>query len=245
MDLGQFELNYSILLPCVFTVYLHADDYAQLSGIVGLIAEDARRALGEHVAKLNAPPKMFARRKTKKEFKIAARDWVIVFVPDSEGTVPPGDIEIHSELNESPQPGYHGAKTTLIGREPSVTSRRPTGPVAPTQQTPSTERIFAEIRYEDESGPQIFRMTQNMVRVGRGGDHEPMDLALYTNDEVSREHLVLRRDAATGRFYIEDRSANGTWLDGRRLKNRSEQALPDRAEIGVAEILTLQFQVRR
>ena len=34
--------------------------------------------------------------------------------------MPLGDVEIHSELNETPQPGYHGTKTTLIDREPSV-----------------------------------------------------------------------------------------------------------------------------
>ena len=34
--------------------------------------------------------------------------------------VPLGDVEIHSELNETPQPGYHGTKTTLLDREPSV-----------------------------------------------------------------------------------------------------------------------------
>jgi hypothetical protein len=28
--------------------------------------------------------------------------------------VPPGDVEIHSELNDVPQPGYRGIKTTLI-----------------------------------------------------------------------------------------------------------------------------------
>jgi pSer/pThr/pTyr-binding forkhead associated (FHA) protein len=72
-----------------------------------------------------------------------------------------------------------------------------------------------------------------------------MDLALYANDEVSREHLVLRRDGATGQFYITDKSTNGTWLDGKRLKRDQEQPVPERAEIGVAEVLTLLFQVRK
>lgn len=246
MDLGRFELTYSILLPCVFTVYLHPDDFGQLSGILSLIGDDARRALGDRVSKLNEPTKLLGIRKRKppKEFKIAARDWVIEFLPDSEGVVPPGDVEIHSALNEIAQPGFQGAKTTLIGRDPSVTARRATGPVA-TENVKPTDRVFAEIRYEDESGPQVYRMTQNTVRVGRGGDQEPMDLPLYTNDEVSREHLLLRRDAATGRFSIEDRSTNGTWVDGKRLKNGVEHSLPERADIGVAEVLTLQFTVRR
>jgi pSer/pThr/pTyr-binding forkhead associated (FHA) protein len=72
-----------------------------------------------------------------------------------------------------------------------------------------------------------------------------MDLALYTNDEVSREHFVLRRDAASGQFYVVDKSTNGTWIDGARLKREAEAPLPERAEIRVAEVLTLLFQVRK
>jgi pSer/pThr/pTyr-binding forkhead associated (FHA) protein len=88
-------------------------------------------------------------------------------------------------------------------------------------------------------------MSQNEIRVGRGGDDQPMDLALYTNDEVSREHLVLRRDPAIRRFYILDRSVNGTWLEGKRLKKGVEEALPERATIGVAQVLTLSFETRK
>src|SRR5437773_2565967 len=84
-------------------------------------------------------------------------------------------------------------------KEPSVTGvqqpRSHTGmPHVDTRKQP--DRIFAEIRYEDDSGPQLFLITQNQVRIGRGADDEPMDLALYSNDEVSREHTVVRRDAA-------------------------------------------------
>jgi pSer/pThr/pTyr-binding forkhead associated (FHA) protein len=105
--------------------------------------------------------------------------------------------------------------------------------------------VYAEIRYEDDSGPQLYLISQNEVRVGRGGDEQPMDLALYTNDEVSREHFVLRRDPATRRFYILDKSVNGTWLEGKRLKKGTEEAVPDRAAIGVAQVLTLSFETRR
>jgi pSer/pThr/pTyr-binding forkhead associated (FHA) protein len=86
-------------------------------------------------------------------------------------------------------------------------------------------------------------ITQNQVRVGRGGDDKPMDLALYTNDEVSRDHLTIHRDPATGVFSIIDNSTNGTWVDGKRLRKGTEELLPNRAEIGVGEVLTLMFEV--
>lgn len=245
MELGQFEMAYSVLLPCIFDVYLNPEDHARLSGVFELIAEDAKRALCAKVAKLNAAPTVLGIRRGKpaREYRIACRDWIIEFYADSESTIPLGDVEIHSELNETAQPGFRGTKTTLMDREPSVTGvRSATGP-RPTQKQP--ERVYAEVRYEDDSGPQLYLVTQNLVRVGRGGDDVPMDLALYTNDEVSREHLVLRRDAATGRFYITDKSTNGTWLDGKRLKRGVEEALPEKAELGVAETLSLSFEVRK
>ncbi len=248
MELGAFEMAYSTLLPCVFGVYLHPEDHARLAGVFQLIAEDAKRALGSRVARLNAKPSVLARKKKPaREYRIAAKDWVIEFFADTEETVPLGDVEIHSELSEAVQPGFQGTKTTLMDREPSITGLRGSAaqPPGSTGTRKQADRIHAEIRYEDDSGPQLYLVTQNRIRIGRGAEDEPMDLALYASDEVSREHTVVRRDAATGQFYIMDRSTNGTWLDGKRMKRDQEQTLPERAEIGVAEVLTLLFQVRR
>lgn len=236
MELGRFELAYTILLPCVFSVYLHPQDHARLTGVFPLIADDARRALRNRVAELNRQPSLRWRApKTSREFRIAARDWIIEFFPDEE--VPAGDVEIHSQLNETEQPDFRGVKTTLTGREPSVTAQR-------RDTRRSADSVFAELRYEDDTGPQIYFMTQNEVRVGRGGGDQPMDLALYSTDEVSREHFLLRRDSATGKFSILDRSTNGTWLDGRRLKKGVEEALVARAEIKAAEVITIVFEAR-
>ncbi|HTR36045.1 MAG TPA: FHA domain-containing protein [Bryobacteraceae bacterium] len=249
MELGQFEMAYSILAPCLFSLYLHPDDYARLTGVFELIREDARRALSARLEQWNGKPGGLGKlrgAKKRKPYKIACKDWTFEFFPDSEGVVPLGDVEIHSELNETPRPGYHGAKTTLLDREPGVTGQtgegRSTGVREETRQ--SRERVFAEIRYEDESGPQLFLMTQNEISVGRGGDGALVNLALYTSDEVSREHLRLRRDPAQGRFFIVDQSMNGTWLNGKRLARGNEEALPARAEINVAEVIRLVFEAK-
>lgn len=246
MELGQFEMNYSVLLPCIFSVYLHPDDYARLSGVLELVIDDSKRALRAQVAQLNARPRLWGLKRPgsqPKEYKIASRDWVIEFFPDTEGSVPLGQIEIHSDLNEASRPGFRGTQTTLMGGDPSVTSERTTGAGIETRR--ASERVYGEIRYEDDSGSQVYLVTQNIVRIGRGGDDLSMDLALYTNDEVSREQLVLRRDAATGQFWITDKSTNGTWIDGKRLKKGVEEPLPERVQIGVSEVLTLAFEVRK
>src|SRR4029078_13152286 len=131
-----------------------------------------------------------------------------------DAEVPNGDIEIHSELNEVAQPGFCGTRTTLMHRDPSVTGHRTTSQRAEAARRPG-DPVLAEIRYEDDSGPQLFLVTENEIRIGRGGDGQTMDLALYSNDEISREHLILRREAATGIFLVVDKSTNGTWLDGK------------------------------
>jgi hypothetical protein len=251
MELGQFEMGYSILAPCIFSLYLHPDDYTRLTGVFDLIRQDAKQALGAKLAQLNAKPLgLGALRgaKDRKPFKIASKDWTFEFFPDSEGAVPLGDVEIHSELNETPQPGYHGTKTTLLDRKPSVgaiTGRA--GVVRPeTRQSGDRagDRVYAEIRYEDDSGPQLYLMTQEEISIGRGGEGAQVSLALYTNDEVSREHLRVRLDPAQKRFVIVDKSMNGTWLNGKRLASGVEETLPPKAQISVAEVITLQFEAR-
>ena len=247
MELGQFEMGYSVLVPCIFSLYLHPEDYARLTGVFDLIREDARRALASRLEQWNAKPLglgVIRGGKQRKPYKIAGKDWAFEFFPDSEDVVPVGDVEIHSELNETPQPGYHGAKTTLLDREPGVGTITGKTPGARTEARQPGDNVYAEIRYEDDSGPQLYLMTQDEISIGRGGDDVPVNVALYSNDEVSREHLRVRRDPAQGRFWIVDKSMNGTWLNGKRLARGVEETLPSRAKISVAEVITLNFEAK-
>lgn len=242
-ELGRLEMHYSVLLPCIFSVYLHPDDYGRLSGVQDHIREDARRALNARKDAWNGKNSRFRRGSARKEYRIAQSDWWIEFFADTENSVPQGDVEIHSELNEVAQPGYRGARTTLIDREPSVTAARVAKDRESTRR--QRDRIFAEIRYSDDSGPQTYYVTKDEISIGRGGEDLWVDLPLYANEEVSREHFKLRRDPQSGTFLILDQSRNGTWLNGRRLTRGTPEPMPDRSEIGVAEVLKLSFELRR
>jgi hypothetical protein len=260
-EAGQFELGYTVLLPCIFNLYLHPDDYARLSGIFAHIREDARRALRDRIAQLNNPsPRALGFRGRKfdhKEYKIAGSDFVFEFFSDDDGSVPLGDVEIHSELAETPRPGFHGVRTTLIEREPSVQTARLDAMSrsdglnhtieaehAADASLAVAERVYAEIRYEDDSGPQVYLITQDEISIGRGGDGRIVDLALYSDDEISREHLRLRRDPGRNRFVIVDRSMNGTAVNGRKLVRDIEEALPSKATIALADQIKMQFEQR-
>jgi pSer/pThr/pTyr-binding forkhead associated (FHA) protein len=106
------------------------------------------------------------------------------------------------------------------------------------------DQVYAEIRYQDESGPQTFLVTQNEISIGRGGDDCWVDLALYATDEISREHLRLSRDPASGEFKVTDLSRNGTWLNGRRISGNVAISVPERAEISLAQVVKLSFEKR-
>ena len=245
MEQGRFEMSYTVLMPCVFTVYLNPEDYAILQGVSDHIVEDARRALRARITELNSGSGFFGgKRKGKepKEHKIACRDWSIELLSHTE--VPAGDVELHSELNETPEAAYRGTKTTLMEREPSVPDEPTAARMRTATRGPAAESVYAEIRYEDDSGPQVFLMTRNEVRAGRGGDQVTVDVPFYTTDEVSREHLVIRRNPATGVFTITDVSTNGTRVGGKRLRKGSEEPLPKKAEIDVGDVLRLTFEAR-
>jgi hypothetical protein len=246
MEAGRLDLAYSVLLPCLFSVYLHPDDYARLASVQDIIRDDAKRALNARMAEWNAEKSgkgLLRRGAARKEYRIAQNDWWVEFFPDTEGSVPPGDVEIHSELNDVAQPGYRGAKTTLIEREPSVAAETVLRDRRSTRL--NAGKIYAEIRYKDDSGPQTFFVTQNEISIGRGGEDLWVDLPIYSSDEVSREHARLRRDPASGAFVLLDNSRNGTWLNGKRIARGVEQKVPDRAEIGIAEVVKLSFEARK
>jgi len=73
--------------------------------------------------------------------------------------------------------------------------------------------------------------------------------------DVSREHARVRRDPETGRFFLIDLSSLGTTLNGRHIprgydevegskrENGVETPLPDRARIGLADTVYLDFSV--
>ena len=127
MELGRLEMAYSVLLPCIFSVYLHPDDYARLAGVGDLIKEDARKALATRaLAEWNRKGGLLpARRGARTGSRIAQNDFWIEWFADSEGSVPARRRRDPLGIERCPmQPGYRGAKTTLIDREPSVTSAR-------------------------------------------------------------------------------------------------------------------------
>ena len=146
------------------------------------------------------------------------------------------------------------ASTTPAAPEP--TSRTVTR-VETVERPAVANTVLARLRYEDNSGAHTYDIARDSVTVGRGGMTYRVDVRVEASADVSREHLRLRRDPATGRFYVVDLSTLGTTVDGRRVpkgyeeldgskrENGVETVLPDRARLGLADTVYLDFETVR
>jgi hypothetical protein len=253
---GLEPLHETILPPTVYRVYLHPDDLDRVRGIIPRIVEEARRALSAEIGKVNRATLSQKLRISPKPAAVEepSTDWTIELLENLEPETRPGDIVIYSELVLPPKPEYSGSMTKRIAtrrlNRASQTSR--------TYQEPTRTEAepYATLEYEDNNGRQTYRMTKNQIVIGRGGRDYWTDLTLHTLPDVSREHVRLRRDPATGKFFLKDLSRLGTTIDGRKAPTSLEEVngerkdknievdLPKRARIGLADVIFLNFEAR-
>ena len=264
MKEGLEPLHYSTLAPAVYHVYLHPDDMERLRAIVPRIIEEARRALDAEVEALNGPS-MAERLKLARRSapKVAAPEggWQIRILENTDDEVAAGDILIYSEL-ALPVKAELGAgsmtrriATRKLGATQVTTTPPADAPVAKAAEAPAADDgAFAVIEYADNSGRKTFRMTKDEIVVGRGGRDYWTDIKLDTLPDVSREHFRLRRDAASGSFFLKDLSRLGTTIDGQAApssidfsdgskRDRNVEApVPPQARIGLAGVVFLDFR---
>jgi hypothetical protein len=260
---GLEPLHYTTLPPAIFHVYLHPDDMERLRGIAPRIIDEARRALDGEVEILNRAG--FAERlklSKRTDPKIVAPDggWQIQLLENTDDETQPGDIVINSEL-ALPAKSDIGAgsmtkriATRRMGGGATSSSQIYEPAAKPAEPAPATIAGFAVIEYEDNSGRKSFTMTKDQIVVGRGGRDYWTDLKLETLPDVSREHFRLRRDPATGQFFLKDLSRLGTtingekapssieFVDGEKRDRDVEAPVPPQARIGLAGVLFLEFR---
>ena len=263
-------LRYSVLVPSRFLVYLHPAEHARLEGILPILEKETVRALTEELARLNRRPGW--RRHVDRllgghaaEVQSAAAAWHVEFLSDPDGELADGDILIDSELLlAGPAELGAGERTRRVTtRHPGARERE--GPDAEVRPRTSTRvsivdrpaaavPVYGRLRYEDNSGVHSYDIARDSVTVGRGGLAYRVDVRVEASADVSREHMRLRRDPATGRFFVVDLSSLGTSVDGRRVprgydetdgakrENGVETALGQRARIGLADTVFLDFE---
>jgi FHA domain len=277
MKEGLEPLHYSTLPPAIYHVYLHPDDMERLRGILPRIVDEAKRALDaevEHLNRASLAASLAERLKLSRrgEPKISAPEggWQIRILENTDEDVSQGDVVIYSELALPAKMELSAGSMTkriatrkLSGTQSTAQSyeTRKTEPAAaPTPAPeaappPSTEEsVFAVIEYEDQGGRKTFHMNKNEIVVGRGGRDYWTDIKLDTLSDVSREHCRLRRDAASGEFFLKDLSRLGTTIngeavpssidfsDGEKRDRQVEAPVPAQARIGLAGVVFLEFR---
>src|ERR671934_2652456 len=142
----------------------------------------------------------------------------------------------------------------MTGRVGHVTTRREqikdqTARAA--EAAPGT--VYARLAYTDDDGPHSVEVVKDSIVIGRGGIAYRVDVRVNCAVDVSREHLRIRRDPSSGRFFVTDLSTLGTTIDGHpipkgyeekdgvRRENGVETPLGDSARIGLAGMLFLDF----
>ncbi len=158
-------------------------------------------------------------------------------------------IEERPVTRAEERPADPSAQTTSTQTTPA--------PTTPVQTRPAQPLVLARIGYEDDGGAHAYEVVKASVSVGRGGVAYPVDIRIVSAADVSREHARVRHDTETGRFFLIDLSTLGTTLDGHpvprgydeadgsKRENGVEVPLPDRARIGLAGTVFLDFQVVR
>jgi hypothetical protein len=253
------ELRYSVVVPSRYCVVVSPGEFARLEGLIPRLQAETIRALNEELERINRPSWLerrvgTLRRKARPALENPGAQWHVEFVPDLNGDLEhEGDLLVQSELCLPGEPDLGGSgRTRRITTVHAGSTRAVREESSATAATPRT--IHARLTYTDETGTQQYDIVRDSTSIGRGGIVYPVDVRLTTSEDVSREHARIRRDPATGRFYLIDLSTLGTTLNGRHVprgfdavdgakrENGAESELPMRARIGLAEAVFIDFE---
>ncbi len=255
-------LFYTNLVRSVFHVYLAPSELERLRAVLPRVREEAVRALNEELAKMNqgARPKLriplLNEPRRRKPYE-AMGEWSVEFHENTDDDAEENPLIVQSlfavPAETEERAGTMTERITRRGADGrTATSIRP---LADTQR--AAGEVRATLEYEDERGPQTYRMEKDQIKIGRGSVDRWVDLKLFTKKDVSREHLQIRRDPATGRFFVKDLSSLGTSVNGKRVAPslevvngetvdcNIEAPLPEKARISLAGVLDLEFRAAR
>lgn len=200
-------------------------------------------------------------------FERSSEAWSVEFTVTAEQGVHLDYLAIETDFGNRKKVAYKGRptinirrrtmmlpngqfETVLSANRPRPTRERKT--MASSQPTSASVGVLARLSYEDNSGRHIYYMKKEQIVVGRQDRaSRPLDIALKTLPDVSREHLWIRYDQRTGEFTVKDLSQYGSTVNGSRVQSslnpenedlNSWHPLPPNAEIGLANAVFIQFE---
>ena len=253
-------LKYSTLVPGRYVVYVHPREYERIKGYTDILKQETARALEEQLAGLNRPPRWRHYLKpilgTPRAYTNPLGEWQVEFHEDPDGELADGDIVIQADVlvkEDEPGAGQRTRRVTTFHKDGRTTRREQTYTEPERPSSPS--RVHGRLSFDDDAGHHVFEIVRDSTTIGRGGIAYPVDVRIQSSVDVSREHLRIRRDPATGRLFAVDLSSLGTTLDGRALprgydevdgtkrENKVETPLPPRGRLGLADTVFIDVEV--
>jgi hypothetical protein len=249
-----YTLPFSRVVPTVYHVYLHPDDFETISGLVGRIARDIEKAIGQEIRRLNDATARTGRlramlRREPDEPPIEMPEAVdIVIQADEDGELRRGSLGIVSRLLVPAASEFVGPATVRTVKTVLADGRR----TATVVDASAPRR--ATLVYRDDVGDQRVAILKDLVKIGRGGSGAWADVQVFSTAKVSREHCWIIREA-DGRFFIRDVSVWGTSVNGRPLPPAerttdgkvsapgAQTELPGGAKIQLADAVVLDFSL--
>jgi hypothetical protein len=161
---------------------------------------------------------------------------------------PPITTPITAPVAAPPPATSSGPVAPAVPAAPPADATRRTE-VSPTARTARTP--WGELTYRDNLGREhTASLATDVVKVGRGGTDTAVDVLIQGPEDVSRVHLHLRRDPASGEVFLKDVSRFGTTLDNERVPPSLEPSgdadrwvpIGGRAQIGLAGVIVLHFR---
>ncbi len=263
------EMRYSNLVRSVFQVYLGPRDLKRLAPVLARTRAEATRALNEELAQLNKRKlRIPGFPQNQKRYEVVGDGWLIDFHENTDDDAEDNPLIIQSEFAPPPDAPSDGNDTDeRIGTDTvRITKKQASGLTQTTTETVRSPNlmtrkpsgiVFATLDYADERGEQQYEMTKERIKIGRGAADCWVDLRLYAKQDISREHIQVRHDTESGKFFLKDLSTYGTTVDGKRVPpsiersggnetdNNIEVPLPTKAKIGLAGVMELQFRAAR
>ena len=226
-----YELPSLVLPPTVYHVYLHAEDYAVVEGIIPRIKQEVANALTREVSRMNQETarqngRIWNRLRPDLSMpvELPPRGWEVHVERDHDGELQRGQLGVLSKLMMPAPPDYSGPPTVLSVRSTFSGGQRTSTvsvPDAPTSRTATqgqdvADAIQAALSYVDEDGPHLFPLRKRCTKIGRGGSDAWVDLQVMADPRVSREHCWILHDTES-QFFVRDVSSWGTSVNGEAL----------------------------
>ena len=268
----RYPLRQVTLVPAEYHIYLHPEDFSYIEPVVPRIVDDIQTCLNTLVERLNKRPwSRIAIGARQPPVEVPVGGWVIYIKPAVNEEVDRGEIGIHSRLAVPAAARFGSGAGTVRITETIVSEggRRTATRTEPALDSPAAVESAAaspnpgadreprplntsgpRLDYTDQTGPHTYVIVKDLTKIGRGGTAHWVDVTVTTGPEVSREHCRVRHDG-DGRFFLQDVSSWGTFLNGNRVAKyvdgdpaAIESELADGAQIRLADAVTLEFHAR-